>query len=70
MLVEGEDHLPALLDFTNMTRSGNLSDVPSSSPGTTASTSSAAYRLSPGPFYLVAASIIAFFALLCELARL
>jgi hypothetical protein len=64
VLVEGEDHLPTLLDSTNMTRLGNLSDIPSSSPGTTAPTNSAAYRRSPFSFLLEAASIIASIAFL------
>jgi hypothetical protein len=64
VLVEGEDHLPALLDSTNMTRLGNLTDIPSTSPGTTAPTSSAVYRRSPGSFLYEAASIIALIAFL------
>lgn len=62
MLVEGEDRLPNLFDSANMTRLGNLSDVSSSSPGTTAPTSSAAYTRSLDSCLLEAASIIAFFA--------
>jgi len=62
VLVEGEDRLPALLGSTNLTWLGNSSNVPSSSSGTTAQTSSPAYRLSPGPQLLEAVLIVAFSA--------
>ncbi|KAL1582258.1 hypothetical protein WHR41_09127 [Cladosporium halotolerans] len=64
VLVEGEDRLPALLGSTNLTWLGNSSNVPSSSSGTTAQTSSPAYRLSPGPQLLEAVLIVAFSAFL------